>query len=153
MNVDILRSLSYGLFVVGSKSGDRINGQLSNTVMQVTSNPLEVVISVNKLNLSHEYISESKVFSVSILPKTFPLSLIGRFGFNSGRDINKFDSVPYKTGLNGTPVLLENSIGYFEAEVLNSFDAGTHTLFIGLITEAEVFNNEEPMTYAYYHHA
>lgn len=151
MDVNIFRSLSYGLFVIGSKKGERINGQLSNTVFQVTSEPPQVAISINKLNLSHEFIKDSKVFSVSILPKNIPLPLVGRFGFKSGRELEKFAGVPYKTGSNGTPVLTEDTLGYFEAEVVGSYDVGTHTIFIGLVTEAVVYSTEEPITYAYYH--
>jgi len=151
MDSKIFRKVSYGLYVVGSTKDGALNGQIANTFFQISSEPATVAIGINKNNLTNEFIKSSKVFSVSILPKTVPLDFIGHFGFRSGRDINKYESVPYKKGVTGAPIILENSIGYLEAEVINSIDVETHTVFIGKVVEAEVFNDEEPMTYAYYH--
>jgi flavin reductase (DIM6/NTAB) family NADH-FMN oxidoreductase RutF/rubredoxin len=151
MDTKIFHKLSYGLYVIGSVKDGAVNGQIANTVFQISSDPATVAISINKKNLTNEYIKASKVFSVSILPKTVPLNVIGHFGFKSGREIDKYDSAFYKKGVTGAPVLLENSLGYMEAEVINSLDVETHTIFIGKVVEAEVFSNEDPMTYAYYH--
>jgi flavin reductase (DIM6/NTAB) family NADH-FMN oxidoreductase RutF/rubredoxin len=147
----IFYKLSYGLYVVGSKKEDKVNAQIANTVFQITSEPPTIAVGLNKNNLTHEYVSESNVFSVSVLPKSVALSVIGGFGFRSGRTADKFEGVSYRKGVTGAPVLLENSLGYLEAEVLKSVDLGTHTVFFGKVLEAEVFSGEEPMTYAYYH--
>lgn len=151
MNIKTLQKISYGLYVVSSKKGEKFNGQIANTVFQVTSEPPTIAVSINKQNLTHEFIQDSKVFTVSILSKETPMKFIGRFGFKSGRDFNKFEDVNYKVGVTGVPVVLENSTGYLECEVIDSLDVGTHAIFIGKVADAEIIKDEEPMTYEYYH--
>jgi len=85
-----LYKISYGLYIVNSIRGDHLNGQIANTICQVTAEPIQVSVTLNKLNLTHAYVMESGVFSASILSQTAPMSLIGTFGFKSGRDLNKF---------------------------------------------------------------
>ncbi len=150
MDPNIFRKLSYGLFIISSTMDGKLNGQVANTAFQITAEPAMVAIGINKNNLTHQYITNSGVFTISILPQTVPLDLIGHFGFKSGRDIDKYATVPYKLGETGAPYLLENSIGYLEAQVISSMDAETHTVFLGKVINAEVFSEEEPMTYAYY---
>jgi flavin reductase (DIM6/NTAB) family NADH-FMN oxidoreductase RutF/rubredoxin len=150
MNPKALYKLTYGLHVVGSFKGENINAQIANTVIQITSEPATVAVSINKKNLTHEYIQASGVFSASILTNEAPLSFIGQFGFKSGRDTDKFAGVNYKKGPTGAPVVLENCNAYLEAKVLQSVDAGTHTIFIGQLVEAEVLNETQSMTYEYY---
>lgn len=151
MDPKALYKINYGMYVVSSHKGGKPNGQIANVVFQATSEPPAVAVCLNKKNLTHEFVGESKVFGVSILSREAPMKLIGRFGFKSGRDLDKFDGVEHKRGATGVPVLLENTVAYLEAEVIGSMDAGTHTLFVGKIVEAETLSNEEPMTYAYYH--
>ena len=151
MNTKALHMISYGLYVIGSRKEDRINGQICNTVVQVSSEPPIISICINKENLTHEYIEDSGVFSASILAQDTPLNLIGRFGFKSGRDIDKFDGVNYKLGETQAPIVLDNTVAYLEAKVINSVDVGTHTIFIGDLVDAKVIGEGEPMTYAYYH--
>jgi len=151
MNSKALHKLSYGLYVIGSKNGDRINGQICNTVFQVTSEPVTVAVSINQQNLTHEFIAQGKVFTASILSQDTPLSFIGQFGFKSGRDVNKFEGVNYKLGETGAPVVLDHTLAYLEAKVVNQVDAGTHTIFVGELVEADVLKEGEPITYAYYH--
>ncbi len=151
MNPKTFHKVSYGLYVVSSKMGERLNGQIANTVTQVTSDPPKIAVCINKQNLTNQFIRESGVFTVSILSKEAPMKFIGNFGFKSGRDVDKFAEVSYKIGVTGPPILLENSVGYLEAEVLDSLDVGTHTLFIGGVVDAQIIVDKEPMTYAYYH--
>lgn len=153
MNTNALNRLTYGMYVVCSKNkkGDRFNGQLANTVFQVTSDPPTVAVSINKKNFSHEFIKESGVFTVSVLKKDTPLMYIGNFGFKSGRDTDKFKSCSLKTGMTGVNIPLDNAVAYLEAEVIKSEDILTHTLFIGKVIAAEILSEDEPMTYAYYH--
>jgi len=89
VNPKALYKLGYGLYVVSSIKGDRINGQIANTVFQISSEPPAVAVSINKKNLTHEFIVESKVFTVSILSQDAPLSFIGHFGFKSGREVDR----------------------------------------------------------------
>jgi len=151
MNPKALHSLSYGLYIVGSRKGDKINAQIANTVIQVCSEPPTIAVTINKGNLTHEFIKASRVFAVSVLCQDAPLSLIGNFGFKSGRDSNKFDGVNYKLGETKSPIVLEHTVAHMEAKVVNEVDVGTHTIFIGELAAAEVLTEDEPMTYAHYH--
>jgi ferric-chelate reductase [NAD(P)H] len=151
MDLSALYKLSYGVYIVGSRKGDKVNAQTANSVMQISSEPATVAVSINKKNLTHEYIKESKVFSVSILTENTPLPFIGNFGFKSGRDIDKFKDIKFKAGQTGAPLVLDNTNAVMEAEVVGDIDAGTHTIFLGKIVASETLNNNPVMTYAYYH--
>ena len=150
MDLKVLSIISYGLYVVSSKMGEKFNGQIANTVFQITSEPPSIAVSINKQNLTHEFIQESKVFTVSILPENTPMKFIGHFGFKSGRESDKFKGLNYRIGITGAPIVLDNSIGYLEAKLIGEMDAGTHTIFVGNVIGADIINDGEPMTYAYY---
>jgi len=151
MNEKALWNISYGLYIVATRYGNDLNGQIANTVFQLTSEPAKIAISINKTNYTHELIEKSKVFSVTILEKETPISFVGKFGFKSGRKVNKLEGVKYKMGISGAPVVTEHALASIECEVGQAIDVGTHTLFIGKIVNAEVYKYGEPMTYAYYH--
>ena len=150
MNLLALRKLRYGLYVVSSKRRDRVNGLIANGVSQVSAVPANFVVSINKENLTHEFIKASKVLSFSVLSKNTPLNFIGRFGFNSGREIDKFKGVSYKIGKTGAPIVLDNTLAYVEANVINEADLGTHTIFIAQMVDSDIIREGEPMTYDYY---
>jgi flavin reductase (DIM6/NTAB) family NADH-FMN oxidoreductase RutF/rubredoxin len=151
VDLESLLKLSYGMYIVSSRKNGRFNGCIINTVFQITPEPPMVAISVNKPSLTHEYITDSKVFTVSIVSQEAPMSFIGKYGFRSGRDIDKFKQVNYKTGQTGVPIILDNTVGFLEAEVTESIDIVTHTLFIAKIIACQTLENDkEPMTYAYY---
>ena len=145
-----LHRISYGLYVVSSRSGDRLNGQIANAIFQVTSDPKVLAISINRENLTHSFIEESGVFTVNALSENTPIEFIRKFGFNSGRDMDKFEGVEHKLGETGSPVILENSIAFMEARVTDRMDVGTHTVFVGRIEDAAVLSDDTPMTYDYY---
>ena len=151
MNLKALHKLGYGMYVVSSYIGDRLNGQIANTVFQITSEPPTIAVSINKSNLTHEFIRASRVFTASVLCQGTPLSFIGNFGFKSGRDVNKFEGIEYIIGETGAPVVVENAVSYVEAEVRQEIDVGSHTIFIGDIVAADVLNEKTCMTYEYYH--
>lgn len=151
MDAKALHKISYGMYVVSSKRDGKFNGQIANTVFQTTAEPPTIAVCINTQNLTHEFIQESGVFTASILTKETPMAFIGHFGFKSGRELDKFKGINYKVGITGAPVVLDNAIGYLEAEVISSMDAGSHTLFIGKVVDSAVIDGEEPMTYAYYH--
>ncbi len=152
MDIKAFFKLSYGLYVIGSKSGDKLNGYIANTAFQVTADPPQIAISCHKDNLSSKLINESKAFSISVLDQKADVGVIGNFGYNSGKEINKFEKVNYKTGKTGAPVLLDSTIAWFECEVVDSFDVGTHILFIGKVVDSELLDeSKEPLTYDYYH--
>ncbi len=151
MDVKALYSISYGLYVIGARKGDKLNGQIANTVLQVTSEPPIISVCINKGNLTHEFIKDSGAFTVSILSQDTPLGFIGNFGFKSGRDTDKLKGINYKTGVTQAPIVIDNTLAYLEAKVINNVDTETHTIFIGELAGAEVLREGTPMTYAYYH--
>jgi flavin reductase (DIM6/NTAB) family NADH-FMN oxidoreductase RutF/rubredoxin len=151
LDLETLFKLNYGMCIVSSKKGDKFNGCIVNTVFQLTPEPPMVAASINRQCLTHEYITDSKVFTVSILSEEAPISFIGNFGFKSGRATDKFKGVNYKIGQTGVPIILDNTAAFLEAEVTESIDVITHTLFIAKIVACEALNEKaEPMTYNYY---
>jgi len=151
MNRKALHLISYGLYVVTSTDGEAINGQIVNTVMQVASRPPTVAVAMNKENLTCDYIRKSRVFAASVLGTDAPMEVIGRFGFRSGRDIDKFEGIHYRIGITGAPVVLDHALAYVEVAVAQEVDVGTHALFIGEVVDEDILREGEPMTYAYYH--
>jgi len=151
MDKKTLYEISYGMYVVSSKKEAELNGQIANTVFQVTAEPPQISVCINKENLTCQFIQKSRVFTVSILERDVPMEFIGRFGFRSGKEIEKFKGIDHKPGITGAPVVIQNCLGYLECEVTNNMDVGTHTVFIGKVVEAQVMRDGEPMTYAYYH--
>lgn len=149
MNLITLEKISYGMYIVSSKKDNTLNGQIANSVFQITATPANIAISINKLNLTHDFIKESKLFCLSILLTDFPMKLIGTFGFKSGREINKFENIEYELTQNGLPYL-KNSAGFIECKVINFVSEGTHSIFIGEVIACETLNAGEPMTYSYY---
>jgi ferric-chelate reductase [NAD(P)H] len=151
IDIDALFQLNYGMYIVSAVRADAVNGCIANTVFQITPEPPIVAVSISRENLTHEFISSGGFFAASILAEDAPLKFIGAFGFRSGKDFNKFEQVNYKKGITGCPIVLENTTGFVEAEVINTIDAGTHTLFIGRVIACEQFNNGKiAMTYNYY---
>ena len=151
MALNILHNINYGMYVVSSFKGDSLNAQIANTLFQITSEPVTIAVSINKLNLTHEFIETSSRFSVSILEEEAPLSFIGKFGFKSGRSGDKFKDVKFNKLSSGCPVVTEYTIGYIEVKLINKLDCGTHTLFLGEMTDSKILKTAKPMTYGYYH--
>jgi len=150
MNMQALHKLGYGLYVVCSRKGNKLNGQIANIVFQITSEPPIIAISIDKRNLTHEFIKESRVFVASVLSQDTPLSFIGHFGFKSGREIDKLEGINYRIGETRAPVVTDNALAYLEAMMVQEVDVGTHTIFIGELVGADILREGEPMTYAYY---
>ena len=151
MNQNALHKIAYGLYVVTSSKDDKINGQIANTVFQITSKPPTLAVSINKENYTHEFIKQSRSFVVNVLDRDSEMVFIGRFGFKCGRDIDKFDGIKYRLSQSGNPILEETSVAYLEIRVEKEVDMGTHTVFIGEIVDGDIMSDGEPMTYAYYH--
>jgi ferric-chelate reductase [NAD(P)H] len=147
----VFTQISYGIYIVTSHLDGKLNGQIVNTVLQVTSDPPRVAVIINKNNLTHEFISQSKSFGASVLDTTTPMTFIGLFGFKSGRDVDKLSQVQFIEGNTGVPLVTDHSLSVLEAEVVDQVDVGTHTLFVGDVVRADVLGTGEPLTYAYYH--
>ena len=116
MDKKALQNISYGMFIVSSNKIDAFNAQIANTVFQITNDPVVIAVSINKKNLTHEFITSSLQFGVSILSEETPLNFIGNFGFKSGRDTNKFKDINFKILSSGCPVVLDNAISYRSEE-------------------------------------
>ena len=150
MDTKVFRSMSYGVYVVGSMDGDRPVGCIANSIMQITSSPATVAVSLNHDNYTNGCVAKSGIFSFSILGQKSDPGLIGGFGFRSGRDADKFEGVAYRM-VSGCPVI-EDSCGYVVCRVIDRMETATHTVFLGEVVDGAVSPaQEEPMTYAYYH--
>ncbi len=149
-NQKAFENLSYGLYLVTSRNENRLNGQIVNTVIQVTSQPPRVAVIINKKNLTHQYISQSRVFGVSVLEQAAPLTFFGPFGFRSGRDYDKFSKVEFREGATGCPLITQHSLSILESKVFEQIDLGTHTIFIGDVVSSEVLKEGMPLTYLFY---
>ena len=142
--------LSYGLFVLTAK-GTRDNGCIINTVTQITDTPKRISIAVNKANHTHDLIMNSGVFNVSVLTTDATFALFQRFGFQSGREVDKFDGfTDVARSENGLYYVTQASNAFISGKVIQTLDYGTHTVFIADVTEAKVLSNAPSLTYAYY---
>jgi flavin reductase (DIM6/NTAB) family NADH-FMN oxidoreductase RutF/rubredoxin len=147
--------LSYGLFVLTAKGGinggDKDNGCIINTVMQITSSPLRISIAVNKANFTHDMIIKTKEFNVSILTESVPFHVFEHFGFQSGKNVNKFaDCENEKRTANNILYIPKFTNAVISAKVMETQDYGSHTLFIADVTECFTLSNEKSLTYQYY---
>ncbi len=142
--------LSYGLYVLTVK-GERDSGCVVNTVIQLTDSPKRIAVAVNKANYTSELLAKEKIFNACVLSESAPFELFKRFGFQSGRDTDKFEGL---TGVavsgNGLKYLTENSCAYISAKVVSATNYGSHTLFVAEVTESKTLSDENPMTYQYY---
>lgn len=152
MSANAMNNIGYGLYVVTATDGSKDNGCVVNTFMQVTNTPNRVILSVNKQNYTHDMIVKTKKFNISVLTTSAPFSLFEHFGFQSGRDTDKFDSYgSIARSKNGLVYLTEYTNAVISGEVISSVDLGTHTLFTADVTETEILNEEPTLTYAFYH--
>ena len=154
MNNKTMQKLTYGLFVLTTVKDEGYNGCIINTVMQQTSEPNVISITVNKQNYTEELIRKSNKFNISILSEEATFDIFTRFGFQSGRDTDKFADIPesyIKVLGNGIPVLNKGTNGYMCVWVTNTIDLGTHTMFIGSVTDMDITSDVPSASYAYYH--
>lgn len=149
MNKNVFRNLSYGVYVVSTLDGDRATGCIANSIMQITSSPATIAVSMNHDNYTNSCIADSGKFAVSILSEQSDPGVIGQFGFQSGKDVNKFDSVKHHV-VEGLSVV-EDSCGYIVCKVIDKMETSTHTVFLGEVIEGDVTSSTPAMSYAYYH--
>ena len=146
-----LFNIGYGLYILTSKEGDKDNGCVINTLMQITSDPLRCVIGVNKNNYTHDMIKRTGVFNVSVLTKSTSFDLIKNIGFQSGKDAEKIKGyAPIAKTENGLAYVTENTNAVLSFKVVGETDFGTHTLFTAEVTDSKVLSGEETVTYTYY---
>jgi flavin reductase (DIM6/NTAB) family NADH-FMN oxidoreductase RutF len=153
MDKKAMYKLSYGLFVLTTSLPAKSNGCITNTAIQVTSEPNRIALAVNCANYTNELMKEAGVFNVSVISEEADFELFKRFGFQSGRDVDKFADFGadnYMTVANGIPVVTAGANAYFSLKVKQTVDLGSHTLFICEPTEMEVLSDTSSCTYEYY---
>ena len=135
MNIESYFKLSYGLYVVSSFQGKKLNGYISNTVFQVTAEPAQIAVACSKNNFTAGMIAHSKVFAISVLKREVRNDIIGTFGYKSGKDVDKFTTFSHKMGNTGAPILLDDTLAWFECEVTQTLDVGSHMVFVGKVIQ------------------
>lgn len=149
MNKNAFRQLSYGVYVVSTWDEGRATGCTANSAMQITSDPATIAISINHDNYTNQCIQNTGKFAISILGENSSPSVIGTFGFKSGRDNNKFDEVDSE--VRGFMPVVSDACAYIVCEVIDKLETSTHTVFLGKVLDADMLKQDTPMTYAYYH--
>ena len=144
-----LRDLGYGVYAVTSVIGSRHVGCIANSAMQITSKPATIALSMNHDNFTNGAISESGIFAISILPETVDSGIIGTFGFQSSRDIDKFENIAFseKEGVR----VLNAAVSFLVCRVVDKMETSTHTVFLGEVIDSDELSEGEPLSYAYYH--
>lgn len=151
-NERAMYAISYGLFVLTARQGERDNGCIINTAVQVTAQPNRVTIAVNKGNLTHDMIQETGKFNLSVLSEEADFQLFKRFGFQSGRDSDKFAGTEdqVRRGENGLLYLTRGTNAWLSCRVVSHLDLGSHTLFLADVEDGDLLNDQASATYAYY---
>ena len=143
-------NLSYGLFILTAKDGEKDNGCIVNTVGQVTSQPNRISLTVNKANYTHDMILKTKEFNVSVLAENSKFETYRHWGFQSGRNTDKLESISFKRSANGLVYIADETNAFLSAKVVSTLDLGTHTLFIADVTDGEVLSQVPSATYSFY---
>ena len=150
MDNKALYKLSYGVFLLTTKSDSKVNGCITNTCIQVANSPTRVAIAVLNTNYTCDIIKESGIFTVSLLDDTCKFETIKHFGMQSGRDVDKFEYLDMPKDLNGVPYLGWHTCAVISCKVVEQHELGSHTLFIGEIEDAQQLSDNAPLTYADY---
>ena len=147
-----LFKISYGLYVLTARENDKDNGCIINTAQLVTTTPNRISVTVNKENLTHDMIMNTGIFNVNILTVDTPQSIFVHFGYQSGKDVDKFADAQYSDNFseNGVRYLPKYINAYISGKVVQSVDLGTHTMFIADVTETKSFSDDDSVTYDYY---
>ena len=150
MDAKAMYKISYGLYVVTAKEGEKDNGCITNTLTQVTSSPNRITVAINKQNYTHDMIVKTGQFNVSILSEQATFPTFEHWGYQSGRDVDKARGIMFKRSENGLIYLTEEANAYLSAKVVSMTDLGTHTLFLADVTDGEVLSQDESATYSFY---
>ncbi len=150
MDNKALYKIGYGLYVITSSDGVKDNGMICNTVTQVASDPLLISVSINKANFSHDIIKKTGKMNVHAISEVAPFELFKRFGFVSGRDVDKFNHDLMVRTDNGLPLVTTYTNSVICLNVRDYVDLGSHGLFICTVEDAKVFSDKETMSYAFY---
>ncbi len=152
MNNKAMYKISYGLYVLTAQRGSKDNGCIINTAVQVASEPNTISIAVNKANYTHDMVKDTGRFNISMISQEATFDLFKRFGFQSGRDVDKFagfeDSI--ERTANGLYIVKQGTNAFISAEVLQTVDLGSHTLFLSKPVDMDVLADAPSCTYDYY---
>lgn len=150
MNNKAMYNLTYGLFILTARDGEKDNGCIVNTVCQVTTEPNRITVCVNKNNYTHDMIMKTGVFNVSMLMEKSQFETYKNWGFQSGRERDKTWDIIYRRADNGVIYITHETNAFLSAKVVSSTDLGTHTLFLADVTDGEVLSQDPSVTYAFY---
>lgn len=149
INKNAFRNMSYGVYIVSTLDGTRPTGCVANSAMQITSEPATIAVSINHDNYTNACIEKTGKFAISILCEKTDPGLIGTFGFQSGKDVDKFDGV--EAVVKQDISVVADACGYVVCKVIGKMETSTHTVFLGEVMDADVLKKADAMTYAYYH--
>ena len=151
MDMASFTKIPYGMYIITSSFNGKIGGQIANTVFQISAQPATLAISISKQNNTHILLSGSKKAVISVISEDAPFEFIGKFGFRSSRDFDKFSGVEFKTNNDGVPIVTQYINAYFDTEIVSRFETETHTVFMCKVIDSVVLNDKPTMTYDYYH--
>ena len=151
MDKTALFKFQSGLYVVSAKAGEDVGACIVNTGLQLTSEPIQVAVVVNKQNHTEEVIERAGHFALTLVSEKADMPYIGRFGFRTSRDFDKFDGVTVERTILGDPYTPDNAVAVLACEVVGTLDVGTHMIFVGEVKDAAVLSDDPHMTYGYYH--
>lgn len=149
INKNAFRNMSYGVYIVSTLDGTRPTGCVANSAMQITSEPATIAVSINHDNYTNACIEKTGKFAISILCEETDPGLIGTFGFQSGKDVDKFVGV--EAVMKEDISVVADACGYVVCKVIGKMETSTHTVFLGEVMDADVLKKVDAMTYAYYH--
>lgn len=150
MDKKVMYALTYGLFVLTAKEGEKDNGCIINTVIQVTDEPNRIIAVVNKKNYTHDMIQRTGAFNVSVLTENSKFETYKHWGFQSGADVDKTEGIVYQRSENGIIYLTQETNAFLSAKVVTQTDLGTHTMFLADVTDGAVLSQDDSVTYSYY---
>ena len=152
MDNNTMFKLSYGVYVVTAKDGNEHNGCIINTATQIVQTPNTMIVALNKGNHTHDMLKKTKKLCLSVLSTKAGPEIFERFGFQSGRDVNKFEDYDKVKGASNDLLYInEGTNAYICGDIENVLDYGTHSMFVVKVTDAQILSEDESMTYAYYH--
>ena len=150
MNLDILKDITYGMYIVSTSYENELVGCVVNTISQITSENIVISVSINKNNYTNKILKKSKKMAISILSEETSKDTIVKFGYNSSKEIDKFNNINY-INVSNIPLVNDNICGYILGDIINIVDVETHDIFLIRITETNKISNKKPMSYSYYH--
>lgn len=151
MDTNALFKIGYGLYVLSTRNGEKDNACIVNSIMQVTSDPIQIAVCVNKNNYTCEMIQKSKKFNISVLTEDADFDVFKRFGYQCGRNLNKFEGFyDIKRSPNEVIYITKNTNAFMSAYVQQEIDLGTHIMFIAQLVAAEILSDKPTVTYDFY---